>query len=374
MASGAGLARGGSELAVAQTPIFRRRCRAEIQMPDPNNTIEVRIKGRWVQVPSLAINGNKLYATGTWLRIARIRGEEMMEDEVSTPDAYIEGLRRNKKAGLHADIFTFTQKPPSTRPKYRYQFDGESVAAIHLVNFDQWWTNLPQETRKNVRRSTKRGVVVRTSEFDDQLIEGIRGVNDDSPLRQGMPNAYFGRSFDETKKLYGEFIGRCDFICAYYGEELIGFLHLVYRRDVAAILNLTTKKSHFDKRPANSLMAEAVRICEAKGISYITYGLYNYGNKRDSPLREFKIRCGFEEILVPRYFVPLTWWGALCVKTKLYRGLIGILPNSAIVAGLRIRSLWYNSMTRLSRCSSTSERPNRTRQMERSIPPAGSNT
>ncbi len=121
-------------------------------------------------------------------------------------------------------------------------------------------------------------------------------------------------------------------------------------------------------------MAEAVRICEAKGISYITYGLYNYGNKRDSPLREFKIRCGFEEILVPRYFVPLTWWGAICVKTKLHRGMIGILPNSAIVAGLRVRGLWYKLLARLSRCSSTTERPNRTRQMGRSNPPAGSIT
>lgn len=343
-------------------------------MPGSDNTIETRVKGRWVQVPSLEVGGNKLYATGTGLRIARIRGEEMMEDEVSRPDACVEELKRSGKTVLHADIFTFTQKLPSTQPKYQYPFECESVAAIHILSFDQWWTSLPQETRKNVRRSAKRGVVVRTSEFDDQLIEGIRGVNDDSPLRQGMPNAYYGRSFDETKKLYGEFTGRCDFICAYCGDELIGFLHLVYRRDIAAILNLTTKPSHFDKRPANSLVAEAVRICEAKGISHITYGLYNYGNKRDSPLLEFKIRCGFEEILVPRYFVPLTWWGAVCVRTKLYRGLIGILPNSLILAGLRVRGLWYKSKTRLSRCSSMPERPNRTRQMERSNPPAGSIT
>jgi hypothetical protein len=345
-----------------------------MQMPGHDNAVEIRVKGRWVRVPSLNVDGNTLYASGTWMRTARIRGEEMMEDEVSNPGACIEQLRRDGKADLRADIFTFSQKLPSTQPKYRYPFEWESVAAIRLPGFDQWWTGLPQETRKNVRRSAKRGVVVRTSEFDDQLIERIRGVNDESPLRQGMPNAYYGRSFDETKKLYGEFTGRCDFICAYHGDELIGFLHLVYRRDIAAILNLTTKPSHFDKRPANSLMAEAVRICAAKNISHITYGLYNYGNKRDSPLREFKIRCGFEEILVPRYFVPLTWWGAVCVKMKLYRGLIGILPNSAIVAGLWVRSLWYKSKARLSRCSSMPERPNRTRQMERSNPPAGSTT
>jgi hypothetical protein len=32
---------------------------------------------------------------------------------------------------------------------------------------------------------------------------------------------------------------------------MIGFPHLVFRDDVAAILNLTVKHSQFDKRPAN---------------------------------------------------------------------------------------------------------------------------
>jgi hypothetical protein len=350
---------------------FRLR-RANMIMPGIDNSIEIRMKGRWVAVPSVDVNGKKIYATGTWLRTARVRSEEMMEDEVSNPVTYIEELKGSGNKLLKAAIFTFPQKLPSTEPRYPFPFEWESVAAIHLASFNQWWEGLPQETRKNVRRSAKRGVVVRIADFDDNLIEGIRRVNDDSPLRQGMRNAYYGKSSEETRKLYGEFCGRCDFICAYHGDEMIGFLHLVYRRGIASILNLTTKPSHFDKRPANSLLAEAVRVCETKGISYITYGLYNYGNKRDSPLREFKIRCGFDEILVPRFFVPLTWWGAICVKAKLHRGLIGILPPPAITAGLRIRTLWYKVKAYLSRCSSTPERPNRTRQMERSNPPAGS--
>jgi hypothetical protein len=121
---------------------------------------------------------------------------------------------------------------------------------------------------------------------------------------------------------------------------MIGFLHLVYREDVAAILNLTVKPSHSDKRPANALIARAVEICEARGISHISYGLYNYGNKRDSSLREFKIRNGFKEILVPRYFVPITPWGQLCMKVNLHRGLIGILPHWVISSGVRARALW----------------------------------
>jgi len=318
-----------------------------------NNHVEIRVKGRWITIPAVNVDGKKLIATGKWLRIAKVRGEEMAERELENPEVYIEKLKGDANDRLKADIFTFTQKLPETQPKYPYRMEWDSVAAIHLTSFKEWWEGLPQETRKNVRRSQKRAVTITIKEFDDDLIQGIRQVNDESPLRQGMRNGYYGKSYEETKKLYGEFVGRCDFICAYVSDELIGFLHLVYRGDVAAILNLTTKQSHFDKRPANALMAKMAEVCEAKGISYITYGLYNYGNKRDNPLRTFKIRNGFSEILMPRFFVPLNRWGRICMRVKLHRGLIGILPHSVITFAARARSFWYNSAAFMSRCSST---------------------
>lgn len=303
--------------------------------------VEVRVRGQFVKVPAVHIGGSTLIARGKRLRIATVRSEEMLEKELETPELYINQLKDRANQKLKADIFSFAQKIPATKPKYRYRMEWESVAAIQLVSFKRWWDALPQETRKNVRRSQRRGVAVKIREFDANLIEGIRGINNESPLRQGMRNAYYGKNFEETKKLYGEFVGRCDFICAYLGEEFIGFLHLVHRGEVASILNLTTKTRHFDKRPANALVAKAIEVCEARQISYVTYGLYNYGNKRDSPLREFKIRNGFEEILVPRFYVPLTAWGAICVKLKLHRGLIGILPSSIISLGVALRSKLY---------------------------------
>jgi len=191
-------------------------------------------------------------------------------------------------------------------------------------------------------------------------------------VRQGMRNAHFGLSFAETEKRYGEFAGRCDFICAYFQEEIIGFLHLVYRQNTAAILNLTVKPSHSDKRPANALIAKAVQLCTERGILLLTYGLYNHGNKRESSLREFKDRNGFTEMLVPRYFVPLNRWGRICMKLKIHRGLVGILPHSIITAGVAARAFWYKTWFWICRCSSMLERPHSERQMERSIPPAGS--
>lgn len=311
-------------------------------MIQPSHWAEVRIKGRWVKVPVMVVNGDTLTARGKWLKIAHVRGEEMREDELENPELYLKALKNVTNQALKADIFTFAQKLPATKPKYRYPMEWESVAAIPITSFKDWWEGLPQESRKNVRRAQKRGVVVTIKDFDEDLITGIRGVNDDSLLRQGMMNAYYGLTSEQTRKRYGDFIGRCDFVCAYSSNEMIGFLHLVYRRDMAAILNLTVKQSQSDKRPANALVAKAVEICEARGLSHISYGLYNYGNKRGDSLREFKIRNGFKEILVPRYFVPLTLWGRLCMKARFHRGLVGNLPHSVIAVGLRVRAFWYN--------------------------------
>jgi hypothetical protein len=303
-------------------------------------TVEMRAKGHWIRVPAVEVNQNKIVATGTWLRVASLRGEAMMETALEHPGIYIEKLKGAARGVLKADIFTFAQKLPVTDPEYAYPLEWESVAAIPLSTFREWWEQLPQETRKNVRRAHKRGVVVTVkSELHDDLIEGIREVNDDSLIRQGNRNAYYGKSAEETRKLYGEFLGRCDFVCAYFDNRLIGFLHLVYRGQVAAILNLTTKPSQFDKRPANALVAKAVELCELKGISHISYGLYHYGNKRGDPLLTFKVRNGFQEILMPRYFIPLNWWGKLCLRAKLHRGLIGILPRAVIRVGIQARSL-----------------------------------
>jgi hypothetical protein len=311
-------------------------------MVEAKESIKHRVKGRWVTVPVVKVNGHQLVSRGKWLKIAKIRSEEMLERDLENPEELAAALRKGENRRLGADIFSFTQKPPLTRARYSYPLEWESVATIVLNSYKEWWEGLPQETRKNVRRSQKRGVVVRVMDFDDELIEGLRSVNDNSPTRQGTKNAYYGLTAEETKDRYGEFLGRCDFICAYSGEEMIGFLHLVYRGSIAAILNLTTKPSHFDKRPANALVAKAVEICERRGMSHVGYGQYNYGNKRDSPLREFKIRNGFVEVLMPRYYVPLTLWGRICIKFGFHRGLLGNLPTPVIMAGLRARELWYN--------------------------------
>ena len=338
--------------------------------------LEISVKGEWIEVPALDVQGTEIVVKGTWIKLAVVHDEAWLEKELQNPELCLKTLKEQGVGGVRPDIFTFVQQLPATVPKYQYAKEWDSVAAIQLTSFKDWWEGLPQETRKNVRRSQKRGVEVRVHKFDDELIHGISDVNNDSPVRQGERNVYYGRSFEQVKKDYSSFVDRSDFICAHFGNEMIGFLKIVYRGKIASILNLTPKASHSDKRPANALIAKAVELCEARGITHVTYGLFNYGNKPDNPLREFKVRNGFQEILIPRFYVPLTSWGMLCVKLGWHRGLLGILPPRVIAWGLSARTTWYDltKSKTMSRCSSMSERPNCDRQMGRSNPPAGSNS
>jgi hypothetical protein len=337
------------------------------------NSIEISVKGQWIRVPALDIGGTTIIGRGRWIKVAVIHDEAWLTTELEDPDLCVKKLKEHGLHGFHADIFAFSQKLPATLPKYKYHLEWNSLAVARIPSFKVWWEKLPQETRKNVRRSQKRGVVVAVKEFDDNLIRKIVELNNDSPVRQGIPNIQYGKTFDQVKKDHSSFLDRSDFICAYFGSELIGFLKLVYRGEVASILNLSPSASHQDKRPANALIAKAIELCEKKGVSYLTYGMFNYGNKRNSPLREFKIRNGFEEVLTPQFYVPLTRWGNLCVKLNLHRGLLGILPQWVITIGGNARANCYNLWRLASRCSSMAEQPNSLRQTECSNPPAGSN-
>src|SRR5271157_3677407 len=115
--------------------------------------IEVAIKGKWFTVPALEINGKDIIVRGKWIRIAHVEAEEWLESELEDPQGCVQVLKQQRSGDLRADILSFTQKPPAIRPKYQYPMERDSIAAIRLTTFQQWWEGLPQETRKNVRRA-----------------------------------------------------------------------------------------------------------------------------------------------------------------------------------------------------------------------------
>ncbi|MGB2712546.1 MAG: hypothetical protein WBC51_00085 [Vicinamibacterales bacterium] len=304
-------------------------------------TVEISSRGRWMTVPAAEFDGHILAVKGRWIRIAVIREEDYTESDIVDPERYVQFLKQRAANGFRADIFTFAQKLPPANPRFSYAYEWESVAAARTSSFKAWWDALPQESRKNVRRAAKRGVTITVKQLDDQLIGDICELNNDSPMRQGRRFAHYGKTFEEVRKDQSHLLDRSDYICAYAGAELIGFLKVAYTGDVAAIVQILPKASHQDKRPANALLSKAVELCEARGAAYLTYGLFQEGNRRESPLRQFKARNGFEEVLVPRYYVPLSPWGTVCTRLKLYRGLIDFLPDRVIRLAVSARAKWY---------------------------------
>jgi hypothetical protein len=305
--------------------------------PLASELLEIRVKGKPVKVPALRFNDQKIIVTGKWLRVARIHDEEWLEGEVvKEPAALIQTL---KAARVKVDLATFSQKIPDVQAKYDYPFEWDNVAVIPLSTFENWWEKrLPQESRKNVRRAGRRGVSVRSVAFDDELIRGITAIYNEAPLRQGIPFAHYGKGFETVKRETATLLDRSEFIGAFYQNELIGFIKLIYMGELASILHIVSMNSHYDKRPTNALLAKAIEICCQKSKTHLIYGKFTYGNKTNSSLTEFKDRNGFEKVLVPRYFVPLSIKGRIAVKSGLYRGWLGVLPPAVIEVALRLRA------------------------------------
>ena len=300
---------------------------------------EIKLRGKAIKVPSTCINNKTVVVTGKWVRMAAVYDEDWLEGQVvDDPEVFIKKL---KERNLRADIFTFAQKIPNTKPMFKYHMEWDNVAAIPITSFKDWWKQVSTDMRKDLKRADKRGVVVKTVEFNDELVKGLIGIHNDSPIRQGVPFAYYRMEFDDLKKGYGTYLDRSEFVGAYHRDELIGIIKIVYVGELACLMEIFTKSSHYDKRPTNALIAKAVEICEKKGKSYLTYGQYYYGNKRKSSLVDFKHRNGFERILFPRYYIPLTFRGKIIIKLKLHLGLHGILPGNLIFFLVNVRSKFY---------------------------------
>jgi hypothetical protein len=305
--------------------------------------LAISVKGKWVRVPSLDANGRHIVAQGRWIRTASVHDEGWLEHAIEDPQPYVDALQRGSR-DLRADIFTFAQRLPDLSPQHVFPMEWDNVAAIRLDEPEKWWEGLPQAARKNVRRAQKRGLTLSMTTLNDSLIRDIMAINDESPMRQGKPFYHYGKDFDSVKRDYSSFAERTEFVCAHFEGELIGFIQLVYMGQIAAVLEILMKTAHYDKRPANALIEKAVRHCAAKGMSHLTYGKYTYGNKgADNPLTEFKARNGFEEFRVPRYYVPLTAAGRMCIALKLHRGLLEILPERVISNLLALRRAWYRA-------------------------------
>jgi hypothetical protein len=300
---------------------------------------EIRVKGRAITVPSVEVDEKTVVTTGKWLKVAAVREEELVEGEtVRDPEAFISCLKRS---GLKADLFTFGQRIPNVEPKHgNYFIEWENAAAIPITTFSEWWKEgIEYSIRKAVNRSKKLGVIVRPVEFSEEFVRAAHLIYNETPVRQGKAFWHYGKDLQTITRELATYLDRSMFIGAYFEDNLIGFIKLSFVDGTATITQILSLTKHFEKRPNNALIAKAVEICADLGKTHFIYGSFVYYDPNSS-LTEFKRRNGFQQIELPRYYIPLTLKGALALKCRMHRGLAGNLPPAVLSALLKLRARW----------------------------------
>ena len=312
-------------------------CRKEAE--DGAGQAEIRVKGKNFSVPAACIDGRTVIATGNWLRTAAVRDEDLIEgDTLADPARF---LRQLGKSGLKADLFTFSQRLPDVTPRYEFRMEWDNVAAIPITTYSEWWEKRADAgVRRAVRKAVKSGVETKVVEFDDALVAGISKIYDETPVRQGKPFWHYKKSLEDVRRENSTYADRNIFLAASRDGELIGFVRLTRVGEVLSVIQILTMTKDYDKRPANALVAKAVEVCEQAGMSHLMYCNYVY-NDPNSSLTEFKRRNGFEKVLLPRYYLPLTLKGRIALRLGLHLGFAHLIPKPLLARLLRLRNRWY---------------------------------
>lgn len=287
----------------------------------------------------LRLEDRNVLVQGRLCRVAHVDGEGYKF--LADPKSAVATLR---DSSTRADLFTFLQKLPETSPQYSYPFDWDNLAVLPVSTFDHWWTRqVDAKTRNMVRRAEKKGLVVREAPFDDNLVRGIWEIYNECPVRQGRPFPHYGKDLETVRKMKATFLESSIFIGAFLGDQLIGFMKLTIdeTQSQAGVMHILGMIQHRDKAPTNGLIAQAVRSCADRGISRLAYANFAYGNKVRSSLSDFKKNNGFQRVDLPRYYVPLTPWGAVAFRMGLHRRLAERVPEPVAAKLRELRDRWY---------------------------------
>lgn len=286
----------------------------------------------------MKINGRDVLVRGRILRLARLDGEDYLFPK--DPAATVQGVR---EGGARADIFTFLQGLPVDQPRLPYPYETANFAAVPVATFEDWLHGLSPRIRTQTRQAERRGVEIREIPFDDTAARGIWEIYNETPVRQGRRFPHYGKDLETVRRMSATFPDLSVFIGAFFEGRMIGFIKLVTDEagTQAGIMHILSLEAHRDKAPTNGLLAHAVRACAQRNIAYLTYCNYSYGKKAASSLSEFKRRNGFRRMDVPRYYVPLTRWGAMALRLGLHRGLKDRLPESVAAPLREARAAWY---------------------------------
>ena len=298
-------------------------------------TKETLTKGRPDAIQCIEIGGQTFTISRGPLAVVSL--EDEWYEDVTDPESVVAALRQT--SGLRADIFTFWQRMPEVTPKYSYHREWEDIAVLPITTYDHWFKEqIKSRVRSLIRKAEKEGVVVSEAEYDDDFVKGMTSIFNESPIRQGRRFWHYGKDFETVKSQFSRYVHRERMIAAHYQGEMIGFMMLGIAGKYALTGQIISGIRHRDKSTNNALIAKAVEVCAAQNLPYLVYLFWS-----DDSLAEFKRRCGFEKVSVPRYYIPLSSLGAVALKTGMHRGWKAMLPKRLKDALKRARGKWYGN-------------------------------
>lgn len=298
------------------------------------------VRGKMQQVQAFRLDDLTIVTKGRVVKIAEIFDEYwLLADTLPDPNRVVQGLRN---VGERPDLFTFAQRVPDSEPRHNFHMEWDNVAAIPVVTYDKWFhEQISPASRRNIRASEKKGVVVRTEEFDEKYVRGIMSIFNESQIRAGRKYWHYGKEFAVVEAENGTYRDRSTFLGAYVDDEMIGYMKIVWDTRSAAIMQILSKMKFLDRRPNNALLSAAVRFSAERGVNHLLYEKFVYGSKGEDSLTRFKESNGFVRINVPRFYVPLTTKGRIALLLRLHRNPRDLVPSWLRRQFLECRDKWY---------------------------------
>jgi hypothetical protein len=293
----------------------------------------IRFRGTPRLVNAVSIKGKTFVITKGLINTASLKHE--WRDDVDDPEEIsltLKGLRPR------VDMLKFWQRIPESDAKFVFYKEWRDIAAIPITNYKHWFEKqISPKARNKIRKAQKAGVVVKQVELDDDLVRGIMGVFNESPVRRGKPFWHYGKSFETVKQEMSIDLNHSVFVGAYFGGNLIGFIKFLVEDRYARVTLILDRTSQRDKAPMNGMIAKVIEICAERGIPHFLYTIWRRGEHGS-----FQESNGFIKIPVPQYFVPLTLRGELALRLNLHKGVKGALPDAAMTSLLELRTKWYS--------------------------------
>ncbi len=232
----------------------------------------------------------------------------------------------NKLVDRGVDVFTFIERKwcfsiPELEESWVKEKDN--IALLQIKTYADWLGVVGKKTRNMIRKAEKSGVKTELVEANEKLAAGIWRIYNETPTRQERAFPHYGISLGEVKNIVRSATDDT-FIGAFIGDELAGFIQLVYGDKVAIIQQILSFQKNSDKAVNNALIAKAIETCASRQVGWLMYGRMGNHPSLDS----FKENNGFTKLSLPRYYIPLTRKGRIAVRIGLHKEFKDSLPEA----------------------------------------------